>query len=378
LKIDNNINRINKFDNKSYAAYSEQNIKNHINAFDNFDVSNFDLEIIDYKKLTKSTLEDLSKNYKNINIYILEKGKAMDIKSLANNLGNGKHLIISKDFIDKMGSGEEAYNRGKAIVEQILKDMSSFDFGLKNGIKSYGSVIDDKSINFWIGYEKRDIDKQKDASIKLAQNNFLDPIKNLEKQGDEFKKKLKSINKTVNIKTPMDVYSRLASAKSKPEVMSVVSMARSNITKLKRSIKDSDNNQKIKIKAMINQLEKAITRSYRKIKDLASEDNLAKGRKSAEIREKKKLAMHNSEELNRRRVIRRIREKAQIDEANPLYYYPQMFLNKKDEGEEDKSYIQTIDISGIAPTIDVANVSITAPVQQSIEITVMPSIDISL
>lgn len=381
MKVDNNINRINKLNIKSYTTYSEQNIINDVNVFDNFDVSNFDLETIDYKKLTKSTLEVLSKNYKNMNIYILEKDSATDIKNFGSNLGNGVHIVISKDFIDKMGSSEEAYNRGKAIIEQTLKNISNVDIGLKSGIKSFGAVIDDKSINFWIGYEKNEIDKQKGNSIKLPQNNFLDSIKNLEKQGDELKNKFNSIKKTSNIKIPIDVYSRLAGAKSKSEVMSVVSMARANIAKLKKSLKDSNDNEKTKIRAVINQLEKAITRSYRKIKDLASEDSLAQGRSSAEIKDKKRLAAHKNEELNRRRVIRRIREKAQIDEANPLYYYPQMFLNKKYEDEESNSYIQTIDISAITPTISAADVSAsvtTVPLQQNVEITVMPSINISL
>lgn len=381
MKVDNNINRINKLNNKSYTTYSGQNIKNDVNVFDNFDVSNFDLEIIDYKKLTKSTLEVLSKNYKNINIYILEKDSATDIKNLGSNLGNGVHLVISKDFIDKMGSSEEVYNRGKAIIEQTIKNISNSDFGLKNGIKSFGAVIDDKSINFWIGYEKNEVNKQKGNSIKLPQNNFLDSIKNLEKQGDDLKNKFNSIKKTSNIKIPMDVYSKLAGAKSKSEVMNVVSMARSNIAKLKKSLKGSNNNEKIKIRAVINQLEKAITRSYRKIKDLASEDSLVQGRNSSEIKDKKRLAAHKNEELNRRRVIRRIREKAQIDEANPLYYYPQMFLNKKYEDDESNSYIQTIDISALAPTIGVLDVSApetSVPSQQNVDITVMAPINISL
>lgn len=380
MKIDNNINRINKVNNQNFIPNSEQNVKNDISISDNFDVSTFDLKSIDYEKLTKSTLEILSKNYKNVNIYILNQGSTMDIKNLASNLGNGKHLIISKDFIDKMGSSEEAYNRGKIIIEKTLESLSSSDLELKYGIKSLGAVIDDKSINFWTGYEKNDMSKLENSGLKTPQNDFLDPIKTLERQGEELNKKLKSMRKSSSLKTPIDVYSKLASAKSKPEVMSVVSMARSNIAKLKNSLKDSSDSEKIKIKAMINQLEKAITRSYRKIKDLTNEESLAHGRKAAEIKDKRKLAEHKSEEMNRRRTIRRIREKAQMDEANPLYYYPQMFLNKKDEDEESKSSIQTIDTSGIAPTISSDTISmptVAAPAPQNVEITVMPSVNIS-
>lgn len=376
MRIDNNINCISKIS-SNHILYPELNVNNDVNASDNYDVSSFDLEAIDYKKLTKSTLEILSKNYKNINIYILEKGCVTDINRLARNLGDGKHLVISRDFIDKMGSSEEAYIKGKAILEQTLKDMSSSDFELNNGIKSFGAFIDDKSINYWLTYEKPFINNQTKNNIKLPQNRLFYTFKGLEKKADKSKDKYK-VKKPTNIKIPMEVYSRLAGARTKPEVMRVVSIARMNISNLKKSLKDSDDNEKIKIKAIINQLEKAITRSYRKIKELASEDSLIKGRKSAELKERKRLAAHKNEELNRKRVIRRIREKAQIDEANPLYYYPQMFLNKKNESEEDESNIQTIDSLSIAPSVGVIDVSVSMPVQQNIEVTVMPAISISL
>ena len=135
----------------------------------------------------------------------------------------------------------------------------------------------------------------------------------------------------------------------------------------------------MKIKAMIKQLEKAITRSYRKIRDLSNEESLSQEKRSAEIKEKKRLAAHKNDELNRRRAIRRIRERAQIDEANPLYYYPQIFLNKDEDRKNE--YIPTIDMSGIsdASIMPVTDISASgASALQGIEITVMPTIEISI
>lgn len=376
LKIDNYSNIINKISNQNYISNSEQSIKNDKIIYDNFDMSTFDLESIDYEKLTKSTLDILAKNYKNINIYISKYTNKNDIVNIASSLSKGKHLVISKEFIDKMGTSEDAYNKGKEIIEQSLKVLSSSSFESMYGIKSVGAAIGDESINFWIAHEKANIPLD-DASAKSLQSDLLDPIKEVEKQGEELKRKLKTMKKSSNFKIPMDVYSKLANARNKSEVMSVVSIARSNIAKLRNLLRDNSESEKIKIRATIRQLEKAITRSYRKIKDLSNEENLSSERKKAKIKEKERLAQHKNEELNRRRAIRRIREKAQIDEANPLYYYPQMFLNRKED--EQESSIGAIEPLGLSTNIniDVTNVSMAGDqVSANVEVTIMPAIEI--
>ncbi len=368
MRIDNTAKHISKLNSQSLTSDSKQYIENQLDTSNNFDISVFDFSAIDYNKLTKSTLETLKKSYAGINIYILKSNSPADVKKLALGLGSGKHLVISQDFINKMGSSEESYNKGKAILEETLNQLSNSNFEFN----SIGAVVSEDSIKFWTVY-------QKNTSQDYVQNSFIDPIKMLQQQGEELKNKFKTMKKNSSFNAPIEVYSKLSRAKSKPEVMNVVSTARANISKLKTMLRDCEDNEKMKIKAMIKQLEKAITRSYRKIRDLSNEESLSQEKRSAEIKEKKRLAAHKNDELNRRRAIRRIRERAQIDEANPLYYYPQILLNKDEDRKNE--YIPTIDMSGISDALVMPVTDIFASgasALQGIEITVMPTIEISI
>jgi len=362
LKIDNSINYNYKLKNQYPTSDSKKSIEYTSANLNKIDMSLCDLESIDYDKLTKLTLKNLSQSYKDVNIYILNTNDYNDIKKLALGLGNGKHLVVSQEFIDKMSSNEDSYNKGKAILEETLRQLSNSDINLK----STGAYVDEKGITFWNTYENNN-------DLNNNHDSLLESMKKMQEQVDEIKNKFKVMNTNSAFNAPIDIYSKLARARSIPEVKSVVSTARFKISKLKSMLRDCEDGEKSKIKAAIRQLEKAITRSYRKVRDLSQEKNLAQEKTTAEINEKKKLAEHKNNELHRRRAIRYIRERAQMDEANPLYYYPQILLNKKDNDFKEEP-IPTIDISNISAysVPQIANITVDAAVN------VLPTIEISI
>lgn len=361
MRIDNSNNYSYRMRNQYTSLTSKKSFENSLANLNKIDMSFFDQDLIDYDKLTKLTLENLSQNYKDVTIYVVNTNDYNDIDKLALGLGNGKHLVVSKDFIEKMGTSAEAYNKGKTILEETLKQLTNSNVD----IKSTGAYVDEKGITFWNTYEKV-------KPLNNNHDNIFDTMKKMQEQVDELRNKFKIIKANSALSAPIDIYSKLARARSIPEVKSVVSTARYKISKLKAMLRDCEDNEKNKIKAAMRQLEKAITRSYRKVRDLSQESNLSHEKTTAEIKDNKKLAEHKRNELYRRRAIRHIRERAQMDEANPLYYYPQILLNKKNNDYKDEPI----------PTIDIASISIDVAPQivevVDTQVNVLPTIEISI
>lgn len=361
MKI-NSINNEYKIINHNSTSTIDKSLEYDSTNFNKTDMSYFNQDSIDYDKLTKLTLENLRQSYKGVNIYVVNSNDNKDINKLALGLGNGKHLVITKDFINKMSSSAEAYDKGKKILEETLKQLSNSEFNFK----STGAYLDEKGITFWNTYEKIN-------PVNTSHNSYFEAMKKMQEQIDKLQNKFKVMNSNSALNAPVEIYSKLAKARSVAEVKSVASAARFKINKLKSMLRDCEDDEKIKINAAIRQLEKAITRSYRKVRDLSQENNLANERITAEINDKKSLVHQKKNELNRRRAIRHVRERAQIDEANPLYYYPQILLNKKNNDLKDED-IPTIDISGLYVNISPQVEAITVETA----VNVMPTVEISI
>ena len=108
---------------------------------------------------------------------------------------------------------------------------------------------------------------------------------------------------------PLEAYARLARARSTAQVNSATGYARRRLAQFKTALHtDSDN--AARIKAAINQLQKAINRGEKKKRELDRE-KLAERRKAASRESKERL----KQELRRRRAQRIIREQGYMREA---------------------------------------------------------------
>ena len=368
LKINNSLNYSNKIKKEISPCIIKSNDSKKFN-YSNYDIAICETENVDYKNLTKLTLKNLKNTYKNINIYIGDFNSHNDIKNFAANSSNGKNLIISSEFLKKMESNSESYNNGKFVLEEVLKQLSN-DL---NNFDSIGAYIDEKGITFWNSYKK-----DKKETISNSSNDImLEAMKNMQQDIDDMKNKLKIMKSKSVFNAPVEVYSKLAQARTVTEVKGVISNTRYRISKLKSMLRSCEENEIKKIKAAINQMEKAITRSYRKIRDLSQEDNIRLEKNKAENTNENKKAEKKNRELEKRRAIRRIRESAQMDEANPLYYYPQMLLNRKKDNFDDKdipTYVpENVSLNASMPISTTADISSGSTV-----VNVLPTIEISL
>lgn len=139
----------------------------------------------------------------------------------------------------------------------------------------------------------------KDAREKIqAHKDSLKISKNPKRYGD----------------VPIEAYSRLSRAKNTAQVSAAAGYARRQIFQLKAA-KQRDPEHAKQIQAAINQLQKAVTRSGKKKRELeqerADEKRQARLREEARTRE----AQRQQTELRRKRSLRAVRESGYIREA---------------------------------------------------------------
>lgn len=113
---------------------------------------------------------------------------------------------------------------------------------------------------------------------------------------------------------PLEAYARLARARSRMEVSAASGYARRRLAQFKTALRtDSDN--AAKIKAAINQLQKAVNRGERKKRELDREHLTEARRKRAAKEDLKEKERRLRQELLRRKSQRIIRESGYMREA---------------------------------------------------------------
>ncbi len=113
---------------------------------------------------------------------------------------------------------------------------------------------------------------------------------------------------------PLEAYARLARARSRMEVSAASGYARRRLAQFKTALRtDSDN--AAKIKAAINQLQKAVNRGERKKRELDREHLTEVRRKRAATEDLKEKERRLRQELLRRKSQRIIRESGYMREA---------------------------------------------------------------
>lgn len=113
---------------------------------------------------------------------------------------------------------------------------------------------------------------------------------------------------------PIEAYSRLSRAKTTAQVNAAAGYARRQIMQLRAAKRQDPDNAK-RIQAAINQLEKAVTRSGKKKRDLEKEKVSEKRQARMAEEKREEAARRERQELRRRRTMRMLRESGYIREA---------------------------------------------------------------
>lgn len=112
----------------------------------------------------------------------------------------------------------------------------------------------------------------------------------------------------------MTAYAKLARARNQGEVNAAAGYARRQIARCRTAL-GSDSDNATRIKAAIRQLQKAVGRAGKKVRELRREDLIRAREKKARLEQQRRKAAGLNQELNRRRTQRMIREGGYLREA---------------------------------------------------------------
>lgn len=259
----------------------------------------------------KDAILELQKNFSDINIVMSASLGKDSLSGVAAGLGSGLHLILSRDFIDRMDSSQEEYEKCTAQLKNILTSLS------QNAASSLGSgaYVDETGVRFW----QTDAQDREDASLAGYKrlHAMLDEMKKNVKQpkiiataSQASEKKLHTGMKSAY--SVMGVYAGLANARTKAQVGAAMGRAQRKIGTIRTAARQGDSQERAQANAAIASCRTLLLRGRRKMRQLDQEA-------IATLREKQALKQaneaHMRKEAARIRAVRRSGDNAIASEG---------------------------------------------------------------
>jgi hypothetical protein len=322
----------------------------------------------------KDSILELQKSFANVSIVM---SSALDTNSLsrtAAGLGSGLHLILTRDFVDRMGSSQEEYEKCTAQLKNILAALS------ENTDKSLGAgaYVDKKGVRFW----QTDTQESKEDSLAgdKGLRSMLDEMKKNSQQqktsSQTSEKKLRTGTKSVY--SVLSVYARLANASTKGQVSAAMGQAQRKIGTIRAAANQGDGSERAQARAAIASCRNLLIRGRRKIRQLDQES-------IAKMREKQALKKANSahiqqvrREAARLRTVRRSNDNAIFTEGVMrdmaalvrLCHYNDNEDKVKDTSVYVAPYIPQLSVAAVALTAGAAAATSTASATVTVSVTV--------
>jgi len=300
-------------------------------------------------------LKILQKDFPKVQILIGTGLKEDMLNQMAAELGEGRHLVISSDWLEQISSSPEAFEYGKQFLRSILSCLS----GSKNPSVAQGAYIDTSGVRFWSVKSAVPEENTIDA-LKKQYEPILEQLKELQKNNKKNNSKNNSSSKNkFKIKTSNPNYSvtrsyaRLASAGSKAQVQSAMSDARRSIASLRMAASNGETmKERNKARAAISSLQKLLLRGSRKIRRLNEEDLVKLRKKRAEKKKQEEQLRH---ELQKKQTARRLADRAilvegHLDDVNNAFRFRKL---RDDEWEEGSIYSPNMP-SSAAPSLEMS------------------------
>lgn len=244
-------------------------------------------------------LEALKKEYQDVTFYLpKDRADSSDLKDLAAGLGKGLHLVISREFLDRMQSSHEEYN----TCWEILKKEAARLSGLKGKGTAAGVYLGKDKAAAW------NIPAKDQASLKdqAAVPQFF------AKADKAAGKKLFTSSASYSVSGH---YNKMAAARTDSEVRKVMGDIQQNMARLRMAASFGDEEQQVKARRAVRSLDKLLRRGSRKIRHLKRERmkqyQIKKAQKQKEEQESREL----EQELKRMRRAGKGRDNALVHEG---------------------------------------------------------------
>ena len=218
------------------------------------------------RKAVNEELATLQKDFSKVHIVI---GTGIDQDNLAATaaaLGGGKHLIISSEWLEKMGADAQSLEKGKEILRQVLTQLSKDS----EGLLAQGAYVGEDEVRMWAAKNK--------SRIRVSSSAF----------------------------SVSGLYSKLAGASSKGQVQSAMGEARRSMGTLRMVASLGSQKEQAKARSAINSIQKLLVRGSRKIRRLNEEElTKIKKKKATEKKKAEKLKIELQKKRNARKIADR-------------------------------------------------------------------------
>lgn len=334
-------------------------------------------QAVDWNQKTKDYLEQLAGAYGKVDITVADVGEG-GLQDYAASLGPGAHLIVSTDFLRKMASGAEAFQKGKVLLESLVRQLS----GRGQDGTGAGVYVDEESATFWVAAHKEEQEDKPWDNKEDEYKSLIEMMEEMRKQAEARKERSCIRIGGAVYHSPTLAFNQLARATTVPGVKQAMALAEQNICTLKLAMALGPEREKSKIRATIAALQKVVIRGSGKIKDLNEEDDLRYRQKRAEQERMARRAEQIKYELNKKQAVRRVRECAQIMEGQAWFYYQEEVMRRKQiQPTEEELAEMDPSMVGISGP-DVGGVPVECGAVEGgfapCEVTVAPSVEISL
>lgn len=263
---------------------------------------------MDLKNIVKKAIDCLKEQYPSINIVIDEEENGGELPGLAAGLGKGTHLVISGKFLERMGSSTEEFGKCSSVLTGIAKQLA----GQEGSSMASGAYVGQSGAAFWTAGNQPETEEGRQAGLSRFSDTSADKNDILTRQ----------LSKTAAVSVSRH-YSRLAGARTKGQVQTVMADVQRSIGNLQMTAVYGDDEEKVKASRALRSLKKLLARGNRKISRLNKEQLAALKKKRAEKEQEEKKAEQARQEIKRIRA-----GKAGSDHSLVM------------EGKADESYIR--------------------------------------
>lgn len=277
------------------GAKERQQVQNR----DMVEIAEEGTENIDWKQKAQEKLEEIKKKYGNVSCTEGKLPNGMDLKQLAAQLGPGAHLIISKEFMDRMGASEEDYYECSEILTEIFKQLSLSSAAEK----ASGAILSGDQVTFWSVPKKKEeildtLKKQQEETSNNTVSKMMEALKE-NKSSKDYRYSV-----SPGAYDTAGNYSSLAKAGSRTAVNRVMGDVRRNISSLSLVACLGDDEDRPKARAAMRSLQKLLVRGHQKLGRLRREELLAVRQKRARERNLERQEQQIRLELKKKRMER--------------------------------------------------------------------------
>lgn len=247
------------------------------------------------RQSVEQLLDALRARYPGIHILTGLQADEAHLKELAAGLGAGSHLILTDEFLERMGNSEEDYQECRNILTEMLEQLSTEE----PWFKGRGILLKkDQAVSWVVPDPKDDLVQMLEEKKQKAEEarRLLEAHKDT-KEDNQIRFHSSSYNTTAS-------YAKLARAGSRSAVQMVMSEARRSIGSLRLVVCYGDEKERVKAGMAIRSMQKLLLRGRRKINRLQEETLLEIRKKKAKEQNEEKRVRQLKLELEKKRTKR--------------------------------------------------------------------------